>query len=143
MYVMQCFCNKYCDFSIVCSTENLQNPVGSNWSMYTCLSVTMGLDINSFILAQLRSNYSECLQRSCSYGNVIFTRIEFENSNSFWIDELYVARQDITSKLSVLIKLLDTIHPSIILLHSFQSASSTQLQWSKYNTHSCRRRCAT
>ena len=72
---------------------NLQSPEASKWSYYDCLSVTMNLDINSFLRADLARTYPECQQGQCNYGNYLFTRIQFTASENFWIDDFYIAGQ--------------------------------------------------
>ncbi len=83
----------------------MQNPEESKWSRYTCLLVTKGLALNDFVMEDLMSRYSECLQGNCRRGNAIFSNLQFNSSDNFWVDELYIARQVLNGKRKLTINL--------------------------------------
>jgi len=64
-----------------------------DWSEYSCLSVTADY-ADSFILSDLRLHYPDCAQRVCPHYSTVFTSIEFLPSRDFWVDDVYIASQN-------------------------------------------------
>ena len=69
--------------------------VDGDWSEYNCFSVKADYDVDSFVESDLRQRYPDCMQKTCTDYNTVFTSIEFQPSEDFWIDDVYIASQKV------------------------------------------------